>query len=129
MEILSSKGKQTRKKRKSSKIIATSFLGNQRDPSQKSIVEKMLGNFQISGCNTRFKAHFLHSHTEYFHSNLGAVRKEKHFIKAKKRWKDDIKEEGYQHSNRLQMDVEKRRSSAIAPEEKHRRRLHKRERI
>ncbi|GBN06079.1 hypothetical protein AVEN_101414-1 [Araneus ventricosus] len=62
-----------RKAWKSFKQVITSFLGNKKDPNYKYIVEEMIKNFKILGCNMSIKLHFLDSHLDYIPENLGAV--------------------------------------------------------
>ncbi|GBN15865.1 hypothetical protein AVEN_17984-1 [Araneus ventricosus] len=65
-----------RKAWESLKLIIISFLGKEKDPNYKSIVEEMIKNFKILGCSMSLKVHFLDSHLEYFPENLGAVSEE-----------------------------------------------------
>ncbi|GBL90588.1 hypothetical protein AVEN_179491-1 [Araneus ventricosus] len=65
-----------RKAWESFKLIITSFLGNKKDPSYKSIVEEMIKNFKILVCSMSLKVHFLDSHLDYFPENLGEVSEE-----------------------------------------------------
>ncbi|GBM96126.1 hypothetical protein AVEN_153253-1 [Araneus ventricosus] len=69
------------------KQVITSFLGNKRGPNYKSVVEEMIKNFNILGCNMSLKVHFLDSHLGYFPENLGAVSEEQG-----ERFYQDIKE-------------------------------------
>lgn len=63
------------------------FLGNNKDPNYKAIVETMLENFKKMGCNMSVKVHFLHSHIDYFPENLGHYSEEQG-----ERFHQDIKE-------------------------------------
>ncbi|GBO18575.1 hypothetical protein AVEN_119415-1 [Araneus ventricosus] len=65
-----------RKAWESFKLVIISFLGNEKDPNYKSIVEEMIKNFKILGCIMSLKVHFLDSHLDYFPENLGAVCEE-----------------------------------------------------
>jgi hypothetical protein len=56
--------------------VTENFLGNNKDPNYKNIVETMLENFKKLGCNMNVKVHFLHSHIEYFPENLGRFSEE-----------------------------------------------------
>jgi hypothetical protein len=42
--------------------VTETFLGNNKDPNYKNIVDTMLENFKKLGCNMSVKVHFLHSH-------------------------------------------------------------------
>ncbi|GBM61358.1 hypothetical protein AVEN_112241-1 [Araneus ventricosus] len=76
-----------RKAGESFKLVIISFLGNEKDPNYKSIVEEMIKNFKILGCSMSLKVHFLDSHLDYFPENLGAVSEEQG-----ERFHQDIKE-------------------------------------
>jgi hypothetical protein len=67
--------------------VTENFLGNNKDPNYKNIVETMLENFKKLGCNMSVKVHFLHSHIEYFPENLGRFSEEQG-----ERFHQDIKE-------------------------------------
>jgi hypothetical protein len=67
--------------------VTENFLGNNKDPNYKDIVETMLENFKNLGCNMSVKVHFLHSHIEYFPENLGCFGEEQG-----ERFHHDIKE-------------------------------------
>ncbi|GBO40503.1 hypothetical protein AVEN_112430-1 [Araneus ventricosus] len=71
-----------RKAWESVKRVIISFLGNEKDPNYKSIVEE-----KILGCSMSLKVHFLDSHLDYFPENLGAVSEEQG-----ERFYQDIKE-------------------------------------
>lgn len=58
------------------KDICANFLGNQRGENYKDIVENLLLNYKNLKCNMSLKIHFLHSHLNFFPSNLGAVSDE-----------------------------------------------------
>lgn len=69
------------------KLVVIDFLGNKKDPNYQAIVADMLDNFRKLGCNMSIKVHFLHSHLDYFPSNLGDVSEEQG-----ERFHQDIKE-------------------------------------
>jgi hypothetical protein len=56
--------------------VTENFLGNNKDPNYKNIVETMLESFKKLVCNMSVKVHFLHSHIEYFPENLGRFSEE-----------------------------------------------------
>ena len=66
--------------------VVCKLFGNKKDPNYKSIVGNMLDNFQKLECRMSIKVHFLHSHLDFFPSNLGAVCEEQG-----KRFHQDIK--------------------------------------
>ena len=69
------------------KEVVSKFLGNNKDPNFKAIVEDMLQNLKELGCSMSLKLHFLHSHLDYFPENLGAVSEEQG-----ERFHQDVKE-------------------------------------
>lgn len=69
------------------KEVVSKFLGNNKDPNFKAIVENMLQNMKELGCSMSLKLHFLHSHLDFFPENLGAVSEEQG-----ERFHQDIKE-------------------------------------
>ena len=56
--------------------IVNNFLGNTKSPKYKEIVKTLFANFHKLRCNMSVKVHFLHSHLEYFPTNLGALSEE-----------------------------------------------------
>ncbi|GBO02081.1 hypothetical protein AVEN_90883-1 [Araneus ventricosus] len=76
-----------RKAWESFKLVIITFLGNEKDPNYKSIVEEIIKNFKILGCSMSLKVHFLDSQLDYFPENLGAVSEEQG-----ERFYQDIKE-------------------------------------
>jgi len=56
--------------------VAQNFLGNQKSPHYKEIVEKMIDNYEKLGCLMNLKLHFLHSHLDKFPDNLGHFSEE-----------------------------------------------------
>lgn len=56
--------------------VQEKFLGNNKDPDYKNIVNRMLSNFKEMGCLMNLKIHFLHSHIDYFPENLGDFSEE-----------------------------------------------------
>jgi hypothetical protein len=72
---------------KSFREVISKFLGNNKDPDYKNIVQKMLNNFKNMGCLMNLKMHFLNSHIDYFPENLG------HFSEEQgERFHQDIKD-------------------------------------
>lgn len=69
------------------KQVVLKFLGNEKDPDYKKIVNNMLKKFKELGCNMSLKVHFLHSHLNFFPENLGSVSEEQG-----ERFHQDIKE-------------------------------------
>lgn len=57
-------------------VVINNFLGNQKDPNYKEMVETMLKALHKLGCSMSLKVHFLNSHLDYFPENLGAVSEE-----------------------------------------------------
>ena len=57
--------------------VVSKFLGNTKDSDFKTIVENILACFEALGCHMSKKVHFLHTHLDYFHQNLGDTS-EKH---------------------------------------------------
>ena len=58
------------------KNLVLKFLGNDKDPDYKNIVQCMLTAYKEQGCKMSLKVHFLHSHVDYFPENLGAYSEE-----------------------------------------------------
>lgn len=58
------------------KNVVLKFLGNDKDPDYKNIVQCMLTAYKEQGCKMSLKVHFLHSHVDYFPENLGAYSEE-----------------------------------------------------
>jgi len=67
--------------------VITNFLRNKRSKNYREIISNLLTNFQAQGCNMSLKIHFLHSHLDFFPTNLGAVSDE-----HGERFHQDIKE-------------------------------------
>ncbi|KAJ4446811.1 hypothetical protein ANN_13509 [Periplaneta americana] len=57
-------------------LVSTRFLGNYRADNYAELVYNMLRAFQNLGCRMSLKMHVLHSHLDFFPSNLGAVSDE-----------------------------------------------------
>ena len=53
------------------------FLGKNKGPNYKAIVETMLENLKKMGCNMSVKVHFLYSHIDYFPEILGHYSEER----------------------------------------------------
>ena len=58
------------------KSVCSGFLGNTRVPDYQACIEKLLKSYEGMGCRMSLKIHFLHSHLNFFPSNLGAVSDE-----------------------------------------------------
>ena len=56
--------------------VIRDFLGNFRAENYSLLVQTLLNAFQRLGANMSVKLHFLHSHLNYFPSNLGAMSEE-----------------------------------------------------
>lgn len=56
--------------------VMENFLGNHKSDNYVEIVNNMLKNFEMLGCNMSVKVHFLHSHINYFPENLGQMSEE-----------------------------------------------------
>lgn len=56
--------------------IVQNFLGNHKADNYIELVETMLSNFHILGCNMSIKVHYLHSHLDRFPENLGDYSEE-----------------------------------------------------
>lgn len=83
---------------KSFKEVVENFLGNHRADNYQDIVRELLQNYNKLGCNMSLKVHFLHSHLDFFPSNLGAVSDEhgERFHRISQQWKCATKENGAQ---------------------------------
>ena len=82
------------------KDVINNFLGNNRAPNYKEIVNNMLDKFQEFGCNMNLKPHFLNSHLDYFPENLGAVSEEQG-----ERFHQDIKEMERRYQGRWNINM------------------------
>ena len=58
------------------KSVCENFLGNKKSENYKELVEEMLKNLKSLVCLMSYKMHFLHSHLDYFPSNLGDFSEE-----------------------------------------------------
>jgi hypothetical protein len=58
------------------KEVILNFLGNNRARNYGELVDKMLEAYKRMKCNMSLKIHFLHSHLDFFPSNLGDVSDE-----------------------------------------------------
>lgn len=56
--------------------VVQNFLGNHKAENYVELVETMLSNFNILGCNMSIKVHYLHSHLDRFPENLGDCSEE-----------------------------------------------------
>lgn len=57
-------------------LVIEEFLGNKKAVDYKNNVENMLVGLDQMGANMSLKIHFLDSHLDFFHDNLGAVSDE-----------------------------------------------------
>lgn len=69
------------------KDVSTKFLGNTKDVNYKTIVKKMVRNFEKLGCLMNLKLHFLDSHIDQFPENNGDFSEEQG-----ERFHQDLKE-------------------------------------
>lgn len=53
------------------KSICQHFLGNKRSSNYKEVVNEFLNAYQAMNCNMSIKIHYIHSHLDFFPSNLG----------------------------------------------------------
>ena len=58
------------------KSVCCGFLRNTRVPDYQAWIEKLLKSYEDMGCRMSLKIYFLHSHLNFFPSNLGAVSDE-----------------------------------------------------
>ena len=58
------------------KSVVVNFLGNHRHEKYLDIVDSMLKAYEQLGARMSLKMHFLHSHLDFFPSNLGEVSDE-----------------------------------------------------
>lgn len=56
--------------------VVQNFLGNHRAENYEELVDNMLKAYQQMGCRMSLKMHFLHSHLDFFPSNMGAISDE-----------------------------------------------------
>lgn len=58
------------------KVLTRDFLGNHRADNYAQLVDNLLVAYRQLGCNMTLKIHVLHSHLDFFPSNLGDVSDE-----------------------------------------------------
>lgn len=58
------------------KEVCQNYLGNYKAPDHVEIVERMINAFRVLKCNMSLKIHLLHSHLDFFPSNVGNVSDE-----------------------------------------------------
>lgn len=58
------------------KNVVANFLGNYKAPNYVEEVDNLLQAYKSMKCNMSLKIHFLHSHLDFFPTNLGAVSDE-----------------------------------------------------
>lgn len=56
--------------------VVAGFLGNNRNENYTELVNNLIQSYQRMGCRMSIKMHFLHSHLDFFRSNLGTVSEE-----------------------------------------------------
>jgi hypothetical protein len=56
--------------------VVENFLGNHKSDDYEHLLATMIQSFEALGCRMSVKIHFLHSHMDYFPSNLGAFSEE-----------------------------------------------------
>ena len=80
---------------KSFVAVIQNFLGNHKSENYFQLVNDMLSNLKLLGCNMSIKLHYLHSHLDRFPENLGNYSEEQG-----ERFHQDIRtmEESYQGS-------------------------------
>lgn len=61
---------------KSFKWLCINFLGKTKSPDYKKGVQELLDVYKEMGCRMSLKLHFLHSHLDFFPTNLGDVSDE-----------------------------------------------------
>ncbi|GFX51572.1 uncharacterized protein TNCV_5012761 [Trichonephila clavipes] len=57
-------------------LVMSNFLGKKRSDDHVELVESMISNLKVLGCNMSIKIHFLHSHLDRFPQNLGDFSEE-----------------------------------------------------
>lgn len=85
---------------KAFKEVVKKFLGNNKDPNFKCIVENMLIKFKDLGCSMSLKVHFLNSHIDYFPENLGNLSEEQG-----ERFHQDVKEMERRYQGRWNVNM------------------------
>jgi hypothetical protein len=58
------------------RMVVTYFLGKNKHKHYAEIVESFIQHYEVLGCTTLVKLHYLHSHREFFRPNLGDVSEE-----------------------------------------------------
>jgi hypothetical protein len=56
--------------------VVQNFLGNFKSAEYGQLVDNLIRQYETLGCRMSIKLHFLHSHLDYFPSNLGAYSEE-----------------------------------------------------
>ena len=69
--------------------VVTGFLGNKRNANYTELVENLIHLYRRLGCRMSIKLYFLHSHLDFFRSNLGAVSEESGEVSS--RYSGDVK--------------------------------------
>ena len=59
------------------RMIVEGFLGNHRRDDYAMVVSNLIESYEKLGYRMSLKLHFLHSHLEFFRSNLGNVSEER----------------------------------------------------
>ena len=78
------------------KSVVENFLGNHKSDDYVRLDENTIQCYQALGSRMSVKIHFLHSHLDYFPSNLGAFSEEQGegSIRIFAKWSDDTKAGG-----------------------------------
>lgn len=56
--------------------VVNGFLGNNKCDNYKELVEQLINSYSVMGCRMSLKLHYLHSHLDFFRTNLGDVSEE-----------------------------------------------------
>jgi hypothetical protein len=58
------------------RLVFDNFLGNHEVRKYRQLVQQMLEDYRMVGCNMLLKVHFLHSHLDFFPTNLADISDE-----------------------------------------------------
>jgi hypothetical protein len=56
------------------RMVLENFLGRQKVPNYKHLIEEMLEAYRTTGCNISLKIHILHFHCDFFLTMTGDIR-------------------------------------------------------